>query len=67
MEDWRNDTEARMKQQGCQWTDIHEINYLSIFRKHVEKIQVSLQSDKNNGHFTSRPIYIFDNISPSSS
>jgi hypothetical protein len=24
----------------------------SIFRKYVEKIQVSLQSDKINGHFT---------------
>jgi hypothetical protein len=33
----------------------------SIFKKSVEKIQVSLKSDKNNGHFTSRPtdIYIF--------
>ena len=38
----------------------HEIWYLSIFfQKSVEKIQVSLKSDKNKGHFTSRPIYIF--------
>jgi hypothetical protein len=29
------------------WTDFHEISYLSIFRKSVAKIQVSLKSDKN--------------------
>jgi len=34
-----------------------------MFRKFVEKIQVSLKSDKNNGYFTWRPIYIFDHIS----
>ena len=33
------------------WTDFHEISYLSIFRKSVEEIQVSLKSDKNNGYF----------------
>jgi len=37
---------------GCHWTDFHEILYSSIFRKSVVKIQVSLQSDKNNGYFT---------------
>jgi len=26
-----------------------------LFRKHVEKIQVLLKSDKNNGYFTYRP------------
>jgi len=41
------------------WTDFHEIWYLNIFRKSIEKIQVSLQSDKNNRYFTWRPIYIF--------
>ena len=40
---------VRMKQLGCRWTDFHEIWYLSIFRKSVEKIQVSVQSDNNNG------------------
>jgi len=30
----------------------HEILFLNIFRKSVEKIQVSLKSDKNNGYFT---------------
>jgi hypothetical protein len=31
-----------------------------FFPKSVEKIQVLLKSDKNNGCFTWRPIYIFD-------
>jgi len=30
------------------WTDFHEIWYISIFRKSVEKIEVSFKSDKNN-------------------
>jgi len=38
-----------------------------IFRKSVEKIQVSLKYDKNNGYFTCRPMYIYGNISLSSS
>ena len=39
-----------------------------IFRKSLEKIQVSLKSDKNKGFCTwSRPIYIFDHIWLSSS
>jgi hypothetical protein len=40
------------------WT-FHEIRYLSIFRKSVRKIQLSLKSDKNKGHFTWRPVYIY--------
>jgi hypothetical protein len=32
-------------------TDFHEILYLCIFRTYVEKTQVSLKSDKNNGYF----------------
>jgi len=32
------------------------------FRESVEKIQVLLKSDKNNGYVTWRPIYIFDHI-----
>jgi len=36
------------------------------FRKYVDKIQVSLKSDKNSGYFTRRPIYIFYHISLSS-
>jgi hypothetical protein len=38
-----------------------------FFWKSVEKIQVSLKSDKNNEHFTRRPIHIFKSISVSSS
>jgi hypothetical protein len=32
---------SRTEQLGSHWTDIREIWYLSIFRKCVEKIQVS--------------------------
>jgi len=38
-----------------------------VFRKFVEKIQVSLKSDKNNWYFTQKPKYICDNISLNSS
>ena len=34
-----------------------------FFFKSVKIVENSLQSDKNNGYFTLRPIYIFDNIS----
>jgi hypothetical protein len=40
---------VRMVQLGSHWTGFHEIWYLSIFRKSVEKIQVSLKSGNNNG------------------
>ena len=46
------------EQLGCHWTDFHEMWYTSIFRKSVENIQTSLQSDKNNGYFTWGPIHI---------
>jgi hypothetical protein len=42
--------------------DFHEIIYLSNFWKSVKKIQFSLKSDKNNGYFTWKPIYIFDQV-----
>ena len=35
------------------------MSYLSVFRNSVEKLQNSLEKDKNNGKFTSRPIHIF--------
>ena len=56
-----------MEQLGSKWTDFYEIRYLIIFQKFVGKIQVSLQSDKNNEHFTWTPMHIFDSISLSSS
>jgi hypothetical protein len=36
-----------VEQLGSHWTDFHEILNLIIFRKSVEKIQVSLKSEKN--------------------
>ena len=47
---------VRMEQLGSHWTDFHEIWYLFILRKIIEKIQVSLKSYKNSGYFTWRPI-----------
>jgi hypothetical protein len=41
---------VRMQQISAHLTDFHEI-WCMIFRKPVEKIQVSLKSDKNNGYF----------------
>ena len=34
------------------WRDFHEIWYVRIFRKSVEKIQIPLKSDKNSRYFT---------------
>jgi hypothetical protein len=31
----------------------------------VEKIKIWLKYDKSNGHFAWRPMYIYENISPS--
>jgi len=36
---------------------------LRIFRKPVEKIQVSFESNENKEYFTWRPIYTIDHIS----
>jgi hypothetical protein len=58
---------ARMEKLGSHWTDFDKIWYLRLFRKPVDKIQVSLKSDKNNGYFTSRRFHIYDNISLNSS
>jgi hypothetical protein len=51
---------VRIEQVGCYWTSSHEIRYFSIFRKPVEKIKALLKSDKNDGYFTWRPVYIID-------
>jgi hypothetical protein len=42
---------------------VYEILNLSIFRTSVEKIQVPLQSDKNNRYCTWRSLNIYDSIS----
>ena len=54
---------VRMEQLGSNWKGFHEILYLSIFRKSVEKHQVALKYDKNNGPFTRRHMHVYDNIS----
>jgi hypothetical protein len=48
---------------GPNWTDFHEICCLNIFRIFIDKIQVSLKSDKIGGYFTLSPVYIFEIIS----
>jgi hypothetical protein len=49
---------VRMEQFGSYWTDFHEIWCLSSFRKSVEKIQVSLKSDKNNGYLSETFVHL---------
>jgi hypothetical protein len=56
----------RMDQLGSHWTDFDDILCLKLFQKFVEKIQVSLKSDKNKWYFT-RCFHIYDNISLNSS
>ena len=56
-----------MQQLGSQWTYFHYIWYLSIFRKSIQKIQIRLKSNMNNGYITWKPIYIYNNISMNSS
>jgi hypothetical protein len=54
-----------MEQLGSHWKDFYEIWYLSIYRKSIDDIKVLLKSAGNEGQFTWRPIYIFDQISHS--
>ena len=42
----------RMEQLCSHWTDVHEIWYLNVYRKSIEKIQVSLITGTNNGYYT---------------
>jgi len=50
-----------MEQNGSFWMDFDEIRYLSIFWKSFEKVKVCLNSDNNNGYFTWKLAYIYDN------
>jgi hypothetical protein len=50
---------VHMERLGSHWTDFREILWFWISRKSIEKIQVSLKSDKNKGYFTWRAKYIF--------
>jgi hypothetical protein len=45
-------TFVRMEELGFHWTDFHAIFIRVFFEKSIEKIQVSLQSHKNNGYCT---------------
>jgi hypothetical protein len=38
-----------MEQLGSHWTDFYEILYLDVFRKYVDKIKFSLNSENKNG------------------
>ena len=40
---------VRMAQLGFHWKDFHEICYLSVFRKFVQKIQFSLKFESVRG------------------
>ena len=55
-------TSIRMEQLVSHWTVFHEILYLSIFRKTVEKSKVWWEYDNSNRYFTWRRMYIYDNI-----
>ena len=54
------------EQLSSHWTDFRETSYLSIFLIFFEKIQLSFKSDKNNGYFTWKSVYMY-HISPISS
>ena len=56
-----------MKQLRSQGMDFEEILYFNIFWKPVEKMQVSLKFDKNNGYCIQTRFHIYDNISLNSS
>jgi len=50
---------VRIEQLCSHWMDIHEIQYFCIFRKSVEKIQVSLKSEKINRYFIYEDLSVF--------
>jgi hypothetical protein len=54
---------VRMEQLGFYWTDFYELLYWKVFRKSVEKIQVSLKSDKNNGNLIWGGIFFIISLS----
>jgi hypothetical protein len=58
---------VRKEHLDSHWKDFHEIWYLKIFGKSVEKINVSLKFDWNNGYYTWRLVNIYNNTSLDSS
>ena len=51
---------VHMEQPGSHCVAFREVGYLSISRTSIEKIEVSLKSDKSIGYFTCRCVYIYD-------
>ena len=49
-----------MEQLGSRWTDFHEIWCFEHFSKICGENSSYIKSDKNNGHFTWRPVCICD-------
>jgi hypothetical protein len=50
---------VRMERHSSHWKNFYEILCLIIFKKFVERIQVSLKSDKNNRNFRSRRKFLY--------
>jgi len=50
------------EQLSSQWTYFCGILYLSIFFKICQEYSSFIQSDRNNGYFTWKPIYVYDHI-----
>jgi hypothetical protein len=50
---------VRMEQLVFHRAYFHEILYLSIFRKSVKKMKISLNSDKKNGYFMNTDIHLW--------
>jgi hypothetical protein len=52
----------RIKQLASHWMVFRENLYLIIFLTSVEKIQISLKSNNNDGYCTCRAVHIYRNI-----
>jgi len=55
---------VRTEQLGSHFKNFPKFWYLSFLQKSFDKINVSLKSNKSNGYFISRCVYICDRISP---
>ena len=49
---------VHIEQLGSNWTDFHDLSYLSTV-ENLQRIQVSVKSDKNKRYFTWRPIHFW--------
>jgi hypothetical protein len=50
-----------MEQLEPQWTCFIKVDFSKTY---MQKIQVSLKCDKNNGNYSWKPVYIYVSISP---